>query len=299
MLEKKKVLTIIVTYNRLQLLKRCIQHVSVFSSLTDILIINNSSVDGTEQYLIENNIGHITQPNGGSSAGWWRGISEAQTRGYEYVWLMDDDGFPDKDALQILLASFTQDTVCVSSVVVKENAPDELVFGMPKLNKNGNLVLFSFKRKYGTLNELKKITYEYGFAHLFNGALISVEVTGQIGNVTREYFLYGDEVDYFCRLRRAGKVFTQLNAIHYHPDVSQRNIEKARVYYFIRNTIILDKLYFDYRLLRDFFTVGIALIRVLRRNGFINFLTYLAGKNFKYVFYGIKDGYNQKMIKRF
>ncbi|MCB0472726.1 MAG: glycosyltransferase [Flavobacteriaceae bacterium] len=298
MKEKKKVLTVIVTYNRLPLLRRCIQHVSVFSNLTDILIINNSSVDGTEQYLIDNNIGHITQPNGGSSAGWWRGISEAQSRGYEYVWLMDDDGFPDKDALKILLASFTQNTACVSSVVVKENIPDELVFGMPKLNKKGNPVLFSFKRKYGRGAELKKKGNEYNFAHLFNGALISTAVTNRIGNVNREYFLYGDEVDYFCKLRNAGTVFTQLNALHYHPDVSQRNIEKARVYYFVRNTIILNKLYFDHRLLRDFFTVGIALLRVLRRNGFLNSLSYLAGKNLKYLFYGIKDGYRMKMIKR-
>lgn len=299
MQEKKKILTVIVTYNRLQLLKRCIQHISVFSSLTDILIINNSSVDGTEQYLIENNIVHITQPNGGSSAGWWRGISEAQTRGYEYVWLMDDDGFPDKEALPILLASFKKETACISSVVVKENNPGELVFGMPKLNKRGNPVLFSFKRKFGTTAELKKTGTEYSFAHLFNGALISTAVTGRIGNVNREYFLYGDEVDYFCRLRKAGKVCTQLNALHYHPDVSQRNIEKSRVYYFIRNTIILNKLYFDHRLMRDLFTVGIALLRVLRRNGFLNFLSYLGGKNLKFLFYGIKDGYGKKMIKRF
>lgn len=295
----KKVLAVVVTYNRLELLKRCIEHIATQSFRPDILIINNSSPDGTAAYLQEQQIDHITQPNGGSSAGWHRGIEEAQKRGYDYVWLMDDDGFPDSKALELLVSEMNNETACISSVVVKENAPSEFVFGIPKLNKKGNPVLFARKRKYLSFDELPEGITSYPFALLFNGALINVSMTENIGNVNTDYFLYGDEVDYFCRLRQAGKVSTLFSAKHHHPDVTQRNIDKIRVYYFIRNTIILNKLFFDHRYTRDLFTVGIALVRILKRNGLVTFLSYVVGKNTRYVFYGIKDGYRKNMQKRY
>ncbi len=215
----KKVLAAIVTYNRLELLKRCIQYLSDQSFRPDILIINNSSTDGTEEYLIKNGIDHVTQPNGGSSAGWWRSIKEATERGYDYVWLMDDDGFPDTKALELLMGQMDDSTACISSVVVKENKRNEFVFGIPVLNNNGNPVLLSSKRKYKSFSELPQGAILYPFTHLFNGALINLSIVAQIGNINKDYFLYGDEVDYFCRMRLVGKVYSLLSALHYHPSV--------------------------------------------------------------------------------
>ena len=42
---------------------------------------------------------HINQDNLGSSGGWRRAIKYAIDNGFDYVWMMDDDGFPDKFAL--------------------------------------------------------------------------------------------------------------------------------------------------------------------------------------------------------
>jgi GT2 family glycosyltransferase len=295
----KKVLAAIVTYNRLELLKRCIDHLSQQSLGPDILIINNSSTDGTEEYLLNNKIDHITQPNGGSSAGWWRSIQEATERGYDLVWLMDDDGYPDHKALELLVARMNGETACVSSVVVKENKPEEFVFGIPVLNKLGNPVLLSTKRKFNSLSELPKGMMDYPFAHLFNGALINLSLVGKIGNINKDYFLYGDEVDYFCRMRKVGKVYTLLSALHYHPDVSLRRIDKTRVYYFIRNTFILNKKYFDHQWSRNFFTVAVALARIYKRDGLSTSVSYVFGRNRKYITDGIRDGVNQHFIKRY
>lgn len=295
----KKVLAAIVTYNRLELLKRCIQYLSNQTYPLTILVINNSSTDGTEAYLKEQGINYVTQPNGGSSAGWWRSIEEAIEKEYDYVWLMDDDGYPDQKALELLLSNIDDKTACLSSVVVKENKRNEFVFGVPVLNKNGNPVLFSFKRKYAALQELPAGTEKYPFAHLFNGALINLAVVNQIGNINKDYFLYGDEVDYFCRMRKVGGVYSLTSAFHYHPDVSERKIDKTRVYYFIRNTFILNKKYFDHYLLRNFFTVAVALARILSRDGVITCLSYLAGNNSKYVYNGIRDGIHHNFIKRY
>lgn len=295
----KKVLAAIVTYNRLELLKRCVSHLSSQTYPVSILVVNNSSPDGTEAWLKEQGIDHVTQPNGGSSAGWWRSIKEASERGYDYVWLMDDDGFPDPRALELLVQAMDDKTACISSVVVKENRRNEFVFGVPVLNKAGNPVLFASKRKYASLEELPEGNKKYPFAHLFNGALINLSVAQQIGNINKDYFLYGDEVDYFCRMRKAGGVYSLPGAFHYHPDVSERRIDKTRVYYFIRNTFILNKKYFDQKLLRNFFTVGVALARILKRDGIGTFFSYIVGSNSKYVYHGIRDGINHNFIKRY
>ena len=294
-----KVLAAVVTYNRLNLLKRCINYLWQQSVLPDILIIDNQSTDGTKKYLTENNIDHVTQPNGGSSAGWFRGISEAGYRGYDHVWLMDDDGYPDAAALELLLANTDASVSCISSVIVKENKRDEFVFGIPVLNKQGYPVLFSTKRKYYKFSELPAGTVTYPFAHLFNGALVNMANVKRVGNVDRQFFLYGDEVDYFFRLKKVGIVCSLMTALHYHPDVSQRKIDKIRVYYFIRNTIILNKRYFDFVTHRNILAIVVSWVRLYKRNGIVTSLSYLFGVNGKYFYYGIIDGLKNNFIKRF
>lgn len=296
---KMKVLAAVVTYNRLELLKRCIDHLKKQTYLPDIVIINNSSTDGTEAFLQEAGINYITQENLGSSGGWHRAIAEALEKNYDYIWLMDDDGFPDSNALQILLNTINNDIACVSSVVVKENNPEEFVFGFPKLNKKGNPALLRFKRKYYKLSDLFPKGNTYPFAHFFNGALINIKHVKRIGNVNTDYFIYGDEVDYYCRLRKIGKILTDFNAKHYHPDLGERSIDKKKVFYFIRNTIINNNKYFDSPKVRNFFTLCIALFRIYRQEGFMESMSYLFGKNRRFFFPAIKDGLNNNFSNRY
>ncbi len=298
-MEAKNVLAIVVTYNRLELLKRCVKHIQQQEQRPDLLVINNSSPDGTEAWLKEAGIDFITQPNGGSSAGWKTGIEQGLSRGYAYVWLMDDDGFPHPEALKKLLTNAGPDTAILSSIVVKENKPDEFVFGLPVVNKAQQPVVFARKRKYASFAELPAGIKQYPFAHLFNGALINLAIAREVGNVNTGYFIYGEEVDYYCRMLQHGQVKYQLDALHYHPDVSRRVIDKIRVYYYIRNTIILNNRYFDLAPLRNLLTVGVALARLARRNGVGTALSYVAGRNARYVWMGIFDGLGRRFIKRY
>ena len=48
----------------------------------------------------------------------------------------------------------------------------------------------------------------YIYTHLFNGALISIRAIRKIGNVSRDFLSFGDEVDYFYRLSSVGKIST-------------------------------------------------------------------------------------------
>jgi rhamnopyranosyl-N-acetylglucosaminyl-diphospho-decaprenol beta-1,3/1,4-galactofuranosyltransferase len=295
----KKVLALVVTYNRLELLKRCITHLQAQTVSPDILVINNSSTDGTEKFLEQNGIDHITQENTGSAGGWSSGLREGWARGYQYLWMMDDDGFPDKHALEILLNNANDETICISSLVVKENAREELVFGMPLMNKKGLPVIFSSRRKYYTRKEVPSEDGKYPHAHLFNGALVNLQKAKEVGNIDMTYFMYGDEVDFFYRMKKKGQVATALKALHYHPDVSKRSIDKKKVYYFIRNTIILNHLYFNRPFTRDMLTVVIALYRIMRRNGVGQMFSYLFGSNRKFFYPALSDGYKRRKINRF
>ena len=50
---QKKIISVIVTYNRINLLKECITAILSSTVVPDILVVNNASTDGTKEYLDE------------------------------------------------------------------------------------------------------------------------------------------------------------------------------------------------------------------------------------------------------
>ena len=111
MLQLNKVVAVVVTYNRLEMLKKCISSLEKQSYGCDILIINNASTDDTEQwgqgYAAEKNgISYYnTGANIGGAGGFNFGMRKAVESGYEYVWIMDDDCIPNLDSLEKLMAA--------------------------------------------------------------------------------------------------------------------------------------------------------------------------------------------------
>lgn len=277
-LSKMKTLAAIVTYNRCDLLSRCIEHVSAQSRAPDtLLVINNGSTDGTVAMLEARGVNVITQENVGSAGGWHRGIQYALDNGFDAVWLMDDDGFPDPSAMARLEQALVPGVACVSSVVMREDRPNYFVFPFPVLNGAGLPIIFGWPRTIATLDELytRSTAGTYPFVHLFNGALLSVDAVRQVGNVNRDFFIYGEEVDYFFRLRRAGSVCSILDAWHMHPDVSQRPYTPMKVYYYVKNTLILNSRYLNAVWLRNILTIAAVLFRTARRNGLGVAVSYL------------------------
>jgi rhamnopyranosyl-N-acetylglucosaminyl-diphospho-decaprenol beta-1,3/1,4-galactofuranosyltransferase len=297
-----RILAAVVTYNREALLARCVDHIRAQSRPPDrLLVINNNSTDGTVRMLETKGIDYVTQPNLGSAGGWARAIDEAIAGGFDAVWLMDDDGYPDPAALGVLERSLTPGVGCVSSVVLKEAQPTHFVFPFPKLNRHGYPALAGRPRKVGTLTELQALAQDglYPFAHLFNGALVSVGTARAIGNVSREYFLSGDEVDYFMRLQRSAPVFSHVDARHYHPDVTTRPLTPEKFYYYLKNTIILHNRYFDRKPVRNLLAVAAVLARTAARNSPATALSYVAGRHAPVLWRAIARGLKGRLGKDF
>ena len=222
-----KIIAVIVTHNRSKLLSRCINSLKSQSNLpNEILVVNNGSTDDTSIVIKNHNVKELKQDNLGSAGGWSAGIEYCIKYNFDACWLMDDDGFPEKQALKTLKDNLSNLDACVSSCVLEENDKKNFVFPIPKLNARNNPLLFAIKRKYFSVSELKdEGINDYNFAHLFNGALIKSDSIKKIGNVNKNYFIMGDEVDYFYRLRAVGNVRTILSAKHFHPDVTKKNTQ--------------------------------------------------------------------------
>jgi GT2 family glycosyltransferase len=277
-----RILAAVVTHNRRDLLERCVEAITRQTRAPDgVVVINNASSDGTVEMLDARGVPHIDQANLGSAGGWNRAITECLDKGYDAVWLMDDDGYPDPHALAALDRALLPGMACVSSVVLREDEPSHFVFPFPLLDRAGLPVVMARTRKLATLAQLAAIAPDgsYPFAHLFNGALIARSAIEAAGSVDTRFFMFGDEVDYFFRLRRAGEVRSILAARHYHPDVTKRPLTPAKLYYYLKNTLVLNRRYFNNVPLRGALTVGVGLARFGLRNGVGALADTLVGKH--------------------
>ena len=307
--KKNKILVSILTHNRLKLLKRCVSNVrNQTYNKFDLLIIDNESTDGTDKYLntLEgNNIQIINQPNTGSAKGWFSAIKYAKLKNYKYIWLMDDDGFPDRNALKFLISYMTDEYACLSSIVVKENKKNEFLFPIPLLDSNNKPKLIALHRNLKTVDECKDQGKNniLDFVHFFNGSLLSITKVKEIDNVNVSFQHHGVEIDFYYRIIKTGKVSSCIDAVQYHPDVTKRTIDIKWIFFYTKNSIIVNLKYLNYPYLRSILIIFKCIYLILKRNGLNYFLfNFLFNKNFKYflisIYYGFKKDlfYSNKII---
>lgn len=225
-----KVIAVVVTYNRQNLLSECINALRNQTRHIDkILVINNGSTDNTESWLSRQpDIEYFTQKNIGSGGGFNTGIRLAYEKGYDWIWLMDDDGYPKNDALENLLEDNVNQKLCLRNCAV-----------INKEDRN------SFVWKTGKYNGVSEVNEPiiHNFAHPFNGTLLTKEIIEKVGLPKKELFIWGDETEYFHRIITQHKIpfYTKANSIHYHPAsaYSYKNdwdfSSNWKMYYYVRN----------------------------------------------------------------
>jgi rhamnopyranosyl-N-acetylglucosaminyl-diphospho-decaprenol beta-1,3/1,4-galactofuranosyltransferase len=208
-----QIAAVIVTYNRLNLLKKCIESLHAQTVMPDkIIVINNGSTDGTGNWLDTQKDLHVIHgENIGSAGGFNKGMKQAYGMGYEWIWVMDDDGFPDENCLETLLhAGYSYgNNAVLCPVCLVDNETGELSF---HFRHNGV--------EYNHFSHLKK-----DFAHeaenyscFMNGILFKRSTIEKCGLPRPEYFIWGDEDEYTIRIREHGiKIVSILAARFFHP----------------------------------------------------------------------------------
>jgi GT2 family glycosyltransferase len=214
------VCAVVVTYNRLNLLKECLDSLRAQTrKLDEILVINNSSTDGTLEWLNkQNDLTVITQPNSGGAGGFHTGIKTAYEKGHDWIWCMDDDGYPLRDCLENLVRSIKLCTNIdiVGPLVVPMSKSNVLSFQTPLFDNNYNeksstILVEEIKKR--AANNLYK-----GHAVFFNGVLVNKNTIVKVGLPDAKFFMYGDEIEYYQRIIENGLgIFTNIEALFIHP----------------------------------------------------------------------------------
>ena len=220
---------VVVTFNRLDFLKRNLELLLNQSRKPDsIIVVDNASSDGTGAFLDEFSkihpevkVLHLKE-NIGGSGGFAKGLAYAVNHGADWVWMMDDDAFPYKDALENLEKEMEKSSkkvgVLWSRITDKENAvPSDSV--IPVLS--GTFVGFAVRR----------------------------EVVEKVGLPDASFFIYADDYDYSVRIRKAGFGIYRVNAsLIFHKDWAQKkrvfkfpfikpHVPAWKTYYLVRNTL--------------------------------------------------------------
>ncbi|MCK9279449.1 MAG: glycosyltransferase [Melioribacteraceae bacterium] len=210
-----KIAAVVVTYNRLELLKKCIDALRNQSYQLDrIIIIDNSSGDGTWKYLLSLDfVDSVRQQNSGGAGGFCAGIKKAYSEGFDLVWCMDDDNEPEYNSLKYLLERVDSDERIFNSLCI-EKITNDPCFG---LYINGKLSL--------DINEISKNEIIKS-ANFFNGTLIPREVIKRIGFPNPHYWEQGDNFDYFLEAIEKGiSSITITKSIIYHPKQNYKLIK--------------------------------------------------------------------------
>ena len=113
----KRILVVIVTYNGMKWMDRCLGSIRGSSVPADVFIVDNGSSDGTPEY-IASNYPYVRLHCAGSNLGFGKannlGLRTALDEGYDYVYLLNQDAWVYQDTF----ASLTAAMECDSSIGV-------------------------------------------------------------------------------------------------------------------------------------------------------------------------------------
>lgn len=208
-MQNTKIAAVVVTFNRLEKLKKVLSSLEAQTRLPDqLVIVNNAATDGTDSFLKEYaanfkysdsvQLDIVTlEKNGGGAGGFSAGMRRAYEIGCDYAWIFDDDGYPEPDALDKLFKGYGD--------AVAELGPD-VPFAC-------SLVKFID----GTISEMNNPIPTWDWGRLkakgldivlvsrcsFVSVLIPRWVMEAFGLPYKEYFIWFDDAEYTLRITRA------------------------------------------------------------------------------------------------
>lgn len=247
-----KIAAIVVTYNRRELLLRCLDAIVKQEYKPSVIyVVDNASTDGTD-IMLRNLVFDIPlkiiqlKENLGGAGGFNEGIKAAyEENAFDAFWVMDDDGIPERSCLNNM-APYLNTNAHIAPLVLSVENPQKLAF--PYLvQKNYNEIIQIYGEK----------GYISNYSNPFNGILFRKDLVATIGYPKKEMFIWGDEREYVARSRKYGyPPITIINAIHLHPadrlvlyDDFLKNKQivyvesKLRRYCFYRNSAYINKKY--------------------------------------------------------
>lgn len=238
----KKVIAVIVTYNRKELLKESINALlnQDYENL-DVLIIDNNSSDGTKEYISKELkdkrvIYRNTGANLGGAGGFNYGMNVAAQMNCDYIWIMDDDCIVHNDSL-------------VELINASKKLNDDFGFLSSKvLWKDDSICAMNIpKRKFSKWLKDFDTNYQEIAMASFVSLFVKKDIVVEEGLPIKEFFIWTDDWEYTRRLSRKYKCYYITSSVVTHKSASNigANIASVdgdrlnRFKYMYRNDVVL------------------------------------------------------------
>lgn len=247
-----KIGVVIVTYNRLSKLKIALEKFDLQTKKPEfILAVDNASNDGTGDYLrlwekeayASKRIVVQSSINSGGSGGFYLGLYEAMKLNCEWIWLSDDDAFPENNCLEIaddFLASHADENISAICGSVINKGEYDLSHRKNYIVKGLNIIeeripATEYKKDWFSLT-----TFSYV------GAIINKSKLNEVGLTIKDYFLWCDDTEHSLRLSKVGKIYC-IPSIRVNHDVGFSNDGLTwKTYYGYRNLTDMYKRHFGF-----------------------------------------------------
>lgn len=227
---------VIVTYNRLALLKECLACVDNQEVKFDnVVIVDNKCTDGTTDYLkgLVDKYHIIFEPeNGGGAKGFRDGVEYAHVNlNTDWILLIDDDAMLAPNYLKVISEGITMHSDCkaFSGTVMTDGVIDITHRKTLRLGKTFDIVPVP-KDAY------EEACFEYDLSS-FCGLVFDSHLIDKIGYPRADYFIWYDDSEYSLRIRKESKIIN-INStfINHKTKISTGSIVlNWRGYYGIRN----------------------------------------------------------------
>lgn len=233
-------IVVIVTCNRLELLKECIECAKNQKTTPEkIIIVNNNSTDGTRDFLEreivqEKRFCCIHEPkNVGGAGGFADGIRQALKETGEWIALIDDDAMLDYEYLFQISEAIDRhpNSRAFTGSVMAEGKID--VLHRRRLKKKKSIKLTNVP-----IEEYKKREFFLDAAS-FCGLVVKKDIVKEIGLPEENFFIWNDDLEYSLRIRELTNIVNANHAILNHKTNLYNQRESKRYlwkdYYGFRN----------------------------------------------------------------
>lgn len=253
-MSEASVAALIVTYNRRELLERCLE--AVFGQdyqVAQIVVIDNASTDGTEELFEEGGqfAGKVLyrrmKKNLGGAGGFKEGLRTASRLGCGWVWLMDDDCIARSDTLSKLVEAAGRLDGPVSFLASSVFGPAGEPMNVPVVDTSPSAN--GYPDWYRTLSDGLVCIQSATFVSL----LISCDAIKKIGLPIGSFFIWGDDSEYTKRLTRYyGSAYMVGSSRILHARVGAKALrletedDRTRIKnfrHFIRNNLVVERCY--------------------------------------------------------
>jgi GT2 family glycosyltransferase len=202
---------VVVTYNKINMLKECIQAIFNQSRKVDyVYLIDNCSSDETQDYAeklakVYSNVHYYRlDKNIGGAGGFNYGLKMAYKEKMDYIWMMDNDTIPCETALENLLVHTTNSKINLGFLCSRAQWVDgkPCIMNIPTVGESWTEFLSE------KLIRLKSAS--------FVSLLIPRYALEKVGYPIKEFFIWGDDVEFTSRISKHydGYLVTDSIVIH-------------------------------------------------------------------------------------